>query len=101
MAPPWVSPLQYAAPKSTPYSWRDRRGIGCLQRVGDSDAEFVTPTDMLTELRDDNEQLAAHMRETHGRCGDHDDLATASLLEVSINEAERRTWFLLGGTRGD
>jgi starvation-inducible DNA-binding protein len=55
--------------------------------------------DMLAELRDDNKQLAAHMRETHGLCDEGDDVATASLLEVWIDEAERRTWFLFEASR--
>ena len=50
--------------------------------------------DMLAELRDDNKQLVANMRETHGLCDEHEDVATASLLEVWIDEAERRAWFL-------
>ena len=74
--------------------------IGRLQRVADDDSEFVAATDMLAELRDDNEQLAAHMRETHSLCEEHDDVATTSLLEVWIDEAERRTWFLFEATRG-
>jgi starvation-inducible DNA-binding protein len=73
--------------------------IGRLQRVLDNDADFVTPPDMLAELRDDNRQLAARLRETHGLCDEHDDVATASLLEVWIDEAERRTWFLFEATR--
>src|SRR5258705_13740398 len=73
--------------------------IGRLQRVLDNDADFVTPMDMLAELRDDNKQLAARLRETHGLCDEHDDVATASLLEVWIDEAERRTWFLFEATR--
>jgi starvation-inducible DNA-binding protein len=75
--------------------------IGRLQRVADNESEFVAATDMLAELRDDNKQLAAHMRETHSLCEEHDDVATASLLEVWIDEAERRTWFLFEATRGD
>jgi starvation-inducible DNA-binding protein len=55
--------------------------------------------DMLAELRDDNKQLAANMREAHGLCEEHADVATASLLEVWIDEAERRTWFLFEATR--
>jgi hypothetical protein len=55
--------------------------------------------DMLAELRDDNKQLVANLRETHGLCEEHDDVATASLLEVWIDEAERRTWFLFEATR--
>jgi starvation-inducible DNA-binding protein len=73
--------------------------IGRLQRVLDNDADYVTPMDMLAELRDDNKQLTAHMRETHGVCDEGDDIATASLLEVWIDEAERRTWFLFEASR--
>src|SRR6201987_3476440 len=73
--------------------------IAKLQRVLDNDAEFVTPHDMLAELRDDNKQLVARMREAHGLCDEHGDVATASLLEVWIDEAERRTWFLFEASR--
>jgi starvation-inducible DNA-binding protein len=73
--------------------------IGRLQRVADNDSDFVTPIDMLAELRDDNKQLATNMRKTYGLCEEHDDVATASLLEVWIDEAERRTWFLFEATR--
>jgi hypothetical protein len=64
-----------------------------LQRIEDNDAEFVTPMDMLAELRGDNKQLVARMRETHELCEEQADVATASLLEVWIDEAERHTWF--------
>jgi starvation-inducible DNA-binding protein len=74
--------------------------VGRLQRVLDNDADFVTAPDMLAELRDDNRQLAAHLRETHGLCDEHDDVASASLLETWIDEAERRAWFLFEATRG-
>jgi len=73
--------------------------IGRLQRVLDNDADFVTPLDMLAELREDNKQLAASLRETHAVCDEHDDVASASLIEVWIDEAERRTWFLFEATR--
>src|ERR1700674_1271655 len=73
--------------------------IGRLQRVLDNDADFVTPLDMLAELRDDNRQLVASLRETHGVCDEHGDVASASLLENWIDEAERRTWFLFEATR--
>jgi starvation-inducible DNA-binding protein len=73
--------------------------IGRLQRIEDNDADFVTPKDMLAELRDDNKQLVARMREIHDLCDEHGDVATASLLEVWIDEAERRTWFLFEATR--
>src|ERR1700747_2747536 len=68
--------------------------IGRLQRVLDNDADFVTPLDMLAELRDDNKQLTARLRELHGLCDGRRDGATPSLLENWIDEAERRTWFL-------
>jgi starvation-inducible DNA-binding protein len=73
--------------------------ISRLQRIQDNDAEFVTPLDMLAELLDDNKVLAAKMRETHGLCEEHNDVATASSLEVWIDEAERRAWFLFEATR--
>ena len=76
--------------------------IARLQRVPDNDAVYVRPVDMLAELRDDNMQLAARMREAHGLCDQLGDVATASMLEVWIDEAERRIWFLLeAGGRGD
>jgi starvation-inducible DNA-binding protein len=70
-----------------------------LKRILDNDADFVTPDDMLAELRDDNKQLTSSMRETHDLCDEHGDVATASLLENWIDEAERRTWFLFEATR--
>ena len=73
--------------------------ISRMQRVLDNDADYVTPLDMLAELRDDGMQLAARMRQTHAVCDEHGDVATASLLEVWIDEAERRTWFLFEASR--
>jgi starvation-inducible DNA-binding protein len=73
--------------------------IGRLKRVLDNDADFVTPLDMLAELRDDNKQLTAHLRETHDLCDEHGDVATASLIENWIDESERRTWFLFEASR--
>ena len=73
--------------------------IGKLQRVQDNNAEFVEPSDMLAELRDDNKTLAASLREAHNVCEEHRDLATASLMEVWIDETERRTWFLYESSR--
>jgi starvation-inducible DNA-binding protein len=70
-----------------------------LQRIEDNDADFVTPLDMLAELRDDNKRLVINMRETHDLCDEHGDVATASLLENWIDEAERRIWFLFEATR--
>jgi len=78
------------------------RSIGQIaqqKRLIDNDADFVTPRDMLAELREDNKQLVSEMRRTHALCDEHGDVATASLLEVWIDEAERRTWFLFEATR--
>ena len=72
-----------------------------LQRVLDNDADYVTPQDMLAELRDDNKQLTRNMRVLHEVCDEHNDVATASLLENWIDETEQRTWFLFeAGRRG-
>jgi starvation-inducible DNA-binding protein len=68
--------------------------IGKTQRLLDNDADCVEPSDMLAELREDNASLTASMREAHEICEKHRDIATASLLEVWIDETERRAWFL-------
>jgi starvation-inducible DNA-binding protein len=73
--------------------------IARIQRVADNDAEYVEPEDMLAELREDNKTLAARLREAHGVCDEHEDIATASLIEVWIDETERRTWFLFEASR--
>ena len=73
--------------------------IARLQRIADNEADYVTASDMLAELREDNIELAARMRETHSLCDEHGDVATASLLEVWIDEAERRVWFLFEASR--
>jgi len=73
--------------------------IARMQRVVDNDADYVKPLDMLAELRDDNIQLVQHMRDTHELCEQHQDVATASLLENWINDAERRAWFLFEASR--
>lgn len=73
--------------------------VARLQRVLDNDAEYVEPEDMLAELREDNKTLTARLREAHGVCEDHNDVATTSLIESWIDETERRTWFLFEVTR--
>src|SRR6266700_6104653 len=78
------------------------RSIGHIartQRVLDNDTEYVEPLDMLAELADDNRTLAARLREAHNVCDEHRDVATASLIEVWIDETERRAWFLFETTR--
>ncbi len=74
--------------------------ISRTQRVLDNDAEYVEPLDMIAELADDNKTLAARLREAHNVCDEHRDVATASLIEVWIDETERRTWFLFEIKRG-
>ena len=73
--------------------------IAHLQRVLDNDADYVDPEDMLAELAEDNKTLAARLRQTHNVCDEHRDIATASLIEVWIDETERRTWFLFESSR--
>ena len=74
--------------------------ISRLQRVLDNNADYVDPSDMIAELAEDNKTLAAHLREAHNVCDEHRDVATASLIEVWIDETERRTWFLFEIKRG-
>ncbi|WP_313014959.1 DNA starvation/stationary phase protection protein [Brevundimonas sp.] len=81
------------------------RSIGQIakeSRIADNDADYVDPLDMLAELRDDNGELIGRMRETHDLCDEHNDIATASLLENWIDESEKRVWFLFeSGRRGN
>ena len=81
------------------------RSIGQIagqQRITDNDADYVDPFDMLAELRDDNNDLVGWMREVHDLCDEHNDVATASLLENWIDEGEKRVWFLFEtGRRGN
>ena len=73
--------------------------VGRLQRIPDNDEDYVEPAAMLAELREDNTGLAARLREAHGLCDKHRDIATASLIEVWVDEAERRAWFLFEAGR--
>jgi starvation-inducible DNA-binding protein len=78
------------------------RSIGQIsrtQRVLDNDAEYVEPLDMLAELAEDNKTLTARLRQAHNVCEKHRDVATASLIEVWVDETERRSWFLFEATR--
>jgi starvation-inducible DNA-binding protein len=73
--------------------------IARLQRIPDNDADYVTPADMLSELHEDEKALVLSMRAVHSLCDDAGDVATASLLENWIDEAQRRAWFLFETTR--
>ena len=78
------------------------RSIGHIartQRILDNDAEYVEPADMLAELCDDNKTIATRLREVHEVCDEHHDIASASFIEVWIDETERRTWFLFEASR--
>ena len=78
------------------------RSIGHIrrtQRILDNDAEYVDPSDMLAELCEDNKTVVARLREAHNVCEEHKDIATTSLIEVWIDETERRTWFLFESGR--
>lgn len=73
--------------------------IAKLQTLADNDEKFVPPREMLRELMEDNKKVAAAMRKAHKVCDDAEDVASASILEVFIDETERRTWFLFEATR--
>jgi len=76
--------------------------IARTQRVRDNDAQYVEPSDMLAELRENNKTLTTNLREAHNVCEEHRDIATASLIEIWVDETERRTWFLFeAGRHGD
>ena len=78
------------------------RSIGHIartQRIADNDAVYVEPSDMLAELCEDNKLITTRMREAHNVCADHNDNATTSMIDVWIDETERRTWFLFEAGR--
>jgi starvation-inducible DNA-binding protein len=68
--------------------------IGSLQTIKDSDEAFLEPEKMFQILLKDNQQYVAHLREAHEVCGKYNDVATTSILEIFIDETERRIWFL-------
>ena len=73
--------------------------VSRLQRIRDNDEAFVEPEDMLAELREDNKALAVSLRAAHQLCDKHRDVATASMIEIWLDEGERRTWFLFEAGR--
>lgn len=78
------------------------RSIGHIARakhIADNDADFVAPDDMLAELKEDNLALTQRLRQTRNICDEHGDVASASLIDNWIDQAERRTWFLFEATR--
>ena len=73
--------------------------IAKLQRIKDNDKDYVSALDMLRELMDDNKSMIEHMREAHKVADDHEDVASASLLEEFIDQTEKRCWFLFEASR--
>lgn len=89
-----ADPIAERARKLGGMTLRSIGHIARLQRIADNDADYVTPADMLAELAQDNGALAASLRQVHGVCDEHGDVATASVLETWIDETEKRVWFL-------
>ena len=89
-----TDPLAERARKLGGAALRSIGHIGHLQRISDNDADYVTPGDMLAELREDNGDIVARLRALHVLCDEHADVATAGLLENWIDEGEGRVWFL-------
>lgn len=73
--------------------------VARLQTIKDNNEDYVPPREMLRELMQDNKHVAAAMRKAHEVCDEAGDVASASILEVFIDETERRTWFLFEATR--
>ena len=73
--------------------------ISKLQSIKDNNEDYVAPIEMLRELMNDNKAVAHAMREAHKIADDHEDAATAGLLENFIDATERRTWFLFEASR--
>ena len=89
-----TDPIAERARKIGGTTIRSISDIAGRQRILDNNAPFVDPQDMLAELHGDNKQLVAAMRQVHDLCDSYSDVATASLVEVWIDETERRSWFL-------
>jgi starvation-inducible DNA-binding protein len=94
-----IDPLAERVRKIGGNTIRSVAHIAQLQRVKDNDEDFVTPKGMLADLLAENKKMAENMRKAHKVADDAEDVATASLLEVYIDETERRTWFLFETTR--
>lgn len=94
-----IDPLAERVRKLGGKTLRSISHIGELSRIKDDDREFVAPLEMLQELVADNKSVAANMRAAHKVCDDNEDVASASLLEIYIDETERRTWFLFEASR--
>jgi starvation-inducible DNA-binding protein len=94
-----TDPLAERARKIGGTTLRSIGQISRMQRILDNEADYVEPLDMLAELQDNNQALTTRLRAAHDVCDEHGDIATASLIEVWVDETERRTWFLFEITR--
>src|SRR3954468_24747191 len=94
-----TDPLAERVRKLSGTTLRSIGHISQLQSIKDNDDEFVGPNEMLRELMNDNKAVAAAMRKAHELCEEHHDAASASLLEMYIDETEKRTWFLFEASR--
>ncbi|UFH55354.1 Dps family protein [Spirosoma sp. KNUC1025] len=94
-----IDPLAERVRKIGGNTIRSVAHVAQLQRVKDNDEDFVAPLDMLKDLEQENRKMAKNMRDAHKVADDAEDVATASLLEVYIDETERRTWFLFETSR--
>lgn len=95
-----IDPLAERSRKLGQPTLRSIGNIAKLSRIRDNDAEFVSPADMLEELLNDNKAFTASLRAAHEVASGHNDCATTSILEVYLDESERRTWFLFEASRG-
>ncbi len=96
-----IDPLAERVRKLGGTTLRSVGDVASKQHVQDNDADFVTPLDMLRELMDDNKNYAGRQTQVHELCEKYKDVATASLLEVYIDETQRRTWFLFEAAQGE
>jgi starvation-inducible DNA-binding protein len=94
-----TDPLAERVRKLSGTTLRSISHISEIQSIKDNNDAFVGPNEMLRELMNDNKAVAAAMRKAHELCDKHGDVATASLLEVYIDETEKRTWFLFEASR--
>ena len=95
-----IDPLAERVRKIGRTTLRSISQVSKLQSISDNNMEFVSPHDMLNELISDNRTVLEAMRKCHKLCDDKNDVATASLLEIYIDETERRIWFLFEASRG-
>lgn len=72
-----------------------------ITRIADNDADYVTPKDMLNELWENNKALVLYLKSVHDLCDEAGDVASASVIENWIDEAQRRAWFLYEACRGE